>query len=348
MSVYFPVLQLKVPVDWPVGPVTFRPAGWLRDRLGKCPRGRTRLQRQFVASAVGQLNDEWATADISVLADRDEGANVADAQETVRDAISVLRLYQRQCVDGWDVDIQTFGLAGDIGAEQSPHWQMDRWRLRRWGTEWVGVPAAWEFTRQHADDFLKTPAFAYLDKALRSPDSKRNDLERRAIAAVRTLNFASAMQRQPIRIVLQAVALEALLGDAKPKRPADVRPQAHQVARRAAFLTCRDSAGVAHGPRRPACMYLTEKSATQVQREAEALQRKGQAWECTYYRMIRDLFEARNAALHDAQDRFEPRTAVRFEWWLDGVIQATLAWSADAGARRIGDIDGAISRLPRA
>lgn len=200
-------------------------------------------------------------------------------------------------------------------------------------------------TRAHVDAFLSRPAFAYLDAALRTDEVTRTAWQRRAIASIRALNVATAMLRQPLRVTLQAVALEALLGD-DPDPSGGFRSQAHPVAQRAAFLTCEaDGIRLARGDSPCAC--LTASSATQLAKTTVASERPDQCfdWPCTFYWHIREIHAARNKALHEARDVSPPNTAVRFESRVDKVVLAALDWVAASGAVNLADLTQAVEAL---
>jgi hypothetical protein len=339
---------LKVPIAWRVGRVTFRPPGWLQRQLTHAIR-HPLADPELVSTGKRLVGDwKWSSADLTVLVRPGETVPSDEVRETVRDAIAVARMYQRSCVPLDAMDRQTFGLVTDIDATLDWQWYTDRRGPWGFGGAWHGVVAPWEFTKTWIRDFRNRPAFAYLDDALRRSDDKRTDWQRRAIVAVRTLNYASPMLSQPMRIVQQAVALEALLGDAALPPDRDKGGQAHRVAQRAAYLTCEiDGARLAAG--RVACLDLTAKSATQLAKDPQEAQRPLDLWDwpCTNYWHVRQLFDARNAALHDAKDHFPERTAMRYEWRLDHVILASLDWVANSKAAGLADLDRAIGSLPR-
>lgn len=346
-TVHFPVRHLKVPSKWTVGEVTFRRAGHLQRRLERMASTRPDPTR-FCADAAAALEGwEWATAEVVTRSSRPRWqVPVDDLRETVRNAIAVLRLYQRACVPFLDLDDQTFGMVTDVGSETERFWQFDHAGLRWWGLARTGIVAEFEFTRDQAAAFRSRPAFAYLDDALRCRDGRRSSFQKRAIAAVTTLNLASAMLRQPQRVVFQAVALEALLGDDRSEGRTRGRHQAHPVARRAAFVTCEVD-GARLQPGDSACPYLTADEREFFQAPV-VRERPSEYWDwpCTFYWHIREVFDARNTALHTAKDDLPRCTAVRFEDRVDAVILATLDWLVGTRATDIADLDAAIAALP--
>jgi hypothetical protein len=147
--------------------------------------------------------------------------------------------------------------------------------------------------------------------------------------------------------VLQAVALEALLGD-EPQEEAWKRAgQARPVSQRAAYLTCDRPDGARLEPGDEPCHYLLVDSPRKAEIDPFRGRRPRNYWDwpCTAYWHIRQLFDARNIALHDAQDRFPKNFAMRLEGRVDDVILATLDWVVRNDAKAIGDLQAAISRL---
>jgi hypothetical protein len=104
------VAQLKVPIAWTVGRVTFRPPGWLKRRLAnrRCHPLADREMVDFGANLVGDW--KWSSADVTVPVRPGESVPSDDVREAVRDAIAVARLYQRSCVPTMSMDRQTFGI----------------------------------------------------------------------------------------------------------------------------------------------------------------------------------------------------------------------------------------------
>jgi|GEM_PF-1735579 hypothetical protein len=336
--------NLSVPIRWDVGRVTFRPPGWLLKQLDQD----LAEHDAFGKSARDELTEwKWSSASVSIKARRFDTAD-EEAISHATDAIAVARLYQRSLLPAWGLDNQTFGLMSVYDTKPERTW-------RSVGHKVVGVSArnttvaSWEFRKEWIRAFRSRPAFAFLDDALRMPDPPAGTWMQRAISCVRTLNLANPMQSEPIRLVLQAVALEALLGDDPPPSPRrEFRAQAHPVAQRAAFLTCP-----VDGPRLSgsdtACLDLTAPSARAIERDSRFAGRPPDYWNlpCSAYWHIREIFGARNDTLHDARDQFPRHTAMRFESRVDDVILDTLDWVVTTRATGLSDLDDAIRALPQ-
>jgi len=237
VRVDFRVDGLTVPTAWHVGRATFRPPGWLEARIATDLAKEPRQAGPFTDFALEGLSDwKWSSVSVTTIGRRGETAT-DDARQDAEDAVAVGRLYQRACVPNWGMDVQTFGLVGDVGTSSDIVWQSDFDGVAGVSGRHRGPFAQWGFTRDQVRGFRSRPGFAFPDDALRTPDAPPGSWQQRGITALRALNLASPAQSQPIRIVLQAVALEALLGDDPPANRRDFRPQAHPVAQRAAFLT---------------------------------------------------------------------------------------------------------------
>jgi hypothetical protein len=138
-----------------------------------------------------------------------------------------------------------------------------------------------------------------------------------------------------------------LLGD-DPEPSREFRPQAHPVAQRAAFLACPVD-GARLGVGKSACLDLWAKSARQLDKHPFYARRPHDRfdWPCSAYWHIREIFNDRNRAMHDATDDFAKNTAMRYEGRVDDVIIAALEWAIDVGASGVADLDAAIARLPQ-
>ena len=338
---------LKVPIAWRVGQVTFRPPGWLRRRLeadvAKSPWADS---TNLVLGEVRQ--SEWSSGSVTVTARVGDPVAGDAARAVIVDAIALARLYQRACVPHLGLDHQTFGLPPDIDGTVLAHWVTGRKGYAGHGWTRLGVLGAFEFSKGWIRDFRARPAFAFLDDALRGPVPATGSWPQRGISAIRALNLASPVRPQSTRIPLQAVALEALLGDDPPAVPGDFRAQAHPVSQRAAFMTCEVD-GLRLPAGRGACVDLW---GTPKQIGAHPWLRGRPDdyfdWPCTSYWHIRQVFHDRNRAMHDAADDFPKGTAMRYEGRVDDVVLAAMDWAAATGATSIADLDAAIAKLPRA
>jgi hypothetical protein len=340
------VPYLKVPIAWRVGFVTFRPPGWLRRRLE-----RDVSQSTWADSAdlvLREVRDsEWSSASVVVTARIGAPVPGDEARLLVEDAIALARLYQRACLPVLALDHQTFGLPPDIDSATLVHWLTGSKGYAGHGWTRLGVLGGFEFRKDWIKKFRARAAFAYLDDALRGPIPPKGSWQQRSISALRALNLASPLRSQSTRIPLQAVALEALLGDDPSTVAGEFRPQAHPIAQRAAYLTCPVD-GLQLEAGKSACLHLWARSARQVDTHSLYANRKPDRfdWPCSAYWEMRQVFYDRNRAMHDAADDFPKNTAMRYEGRVDDVLLATLDWAAETRAAGIADLDKAIAGLP--
>jgi hypothetical protein len=330
---HIPLNNLHVAHRWLVGPVSIRPAGWLKAETARLiartpPAKRTKTLRAYHANAseIAEEAARWATASVAA-ADRDE------ARDRVREVVAVLRLYQRQ-LTRMNLDTQTFGLPLEVSSHLGRHLVTASNRIASFGWDWQGVIVPWTFTAGMIRQFRTDPRMAWLERALRS----EAELELATKTALAFLNMATVLYPPPVRIALQAFALEAILGDD------DRNGRRHRVARRAAYLTC--GTGIQdetpHGPTRAACFYLEAQTMSQVKTEAKREAELGRHPLCTWYWASWDLFDDRDLVAHEASRDFDHRKAVRFEHQVDEVILAVADWASRTGGKTVAELDAEI------
>ena len=330
---HFPVLYLHVPQPWVVGEVEFAPAGTLVRAL---ETARDAADGETAREFLGLLADRASATTCATASTC--AATATEAAETIRDSIAVLRLYQRARHRRINFDRQTFGLPGDIGSALVDHWETQGDRFVRGGAMRLWNLGDFTFPITDPRAFPSDARFVYLDQALRKPEPQRTDFEGRFMKALRFLNQANAMVEDPIRVVLLATALELLLGDEP------MQGRSHRVARRAAYLTCRDEPGLPrHGPSRPACFYLRSTSTSEVVAEMERLKAAGQPNVCSFYLDIDELSGDRNAVLHEAAGADLLGERSRHETHVDEIILATLEWVSATGTHGLPDLDAEIA-----
>jgi hypothetical protein len=340
--VHLIVTNLTVPRRWRVGSTTLYPAGDLLNELDaelarKDPPVRSALDN------VGDVRDfRWATIRVPVLAPggRVDEATIDQARDVARDSVAV----QRTLVRRFSLERQTFGLSTDIGSVTEPRWVTDtKGRFTSRGLQLHGIFSHWDFKSADVRAYHADPRFAYLDRALaaNSPD----DWQGRAVTAVRTMNVATIMQRPATRIILLATALEALLGNRF--QPDAAATGAHRLAKRAAYLWCGSDVQPPslHRPgARPACGLLTAASSPRA--DPTMYDKATRRWGCSWYGAIRELYDDRNAALHGAASRFDPRAASMHEFNMDHVVLAAVEWVLERRPASIDDLDADIVVLP--
>ena len=177
----------------------------------------------FADFARGEL-DQVRHATVQVVAQ-----SADEAYSRAREAVAVLRLFQRARYRRVNLDIQTFGLPGDFDTRLVPYWTIARHRPALGGWAREGILGDWTFPREDRLAFGQDAVFQFLDRALRTTETERTEFERRALTAILVRHLAIPSRPDALRIPFVAVTLEALLGD---KRSRD---KAHRIAQRVAF-----------------------------------------------------------------------------------------------------------------
>jgi hypothetical protein len=327
------VYALTVSKEWRVGRATFRPAGWLRRRLERIVRARGEMHgnQEHLRWELDNLDQElayikWASASAV-------GIDAASARDYIRDAVGLLRLYQRSLVN-LNLDHQTFGLEPEVGHAVLHSFSMRGNRIVLRGGTSAGIPAiGWTFTTDQIDEFTRRPEYAYLNRALRA--DSRDDLQKRTTTALRFLSLATAMLPEPVRVVLIATAFEELLADLERGDRRTV------MARRAAYLTCGRVFNDGYDPGgRPACLFLAAKKTSEVAaRRAAVIAGGGDSPYCSWYYDVLFLFESRDLVLHERLEELKKFAAVNFEAQTDEAIRYLAAWAERTGATSIRALD---------
>ncbi len=293
--VHLATYNLEVVKRMAVGRVEFRPSRWLGGHLERTARRHHELwggkSGQDLDGTLRRLNEDlevrYASANV-------RANSVEEARDRAGEAIAVLRLYQRSVAPAINLDQQTFGLRGVIGAVMDRYYATNPGVSIYQGWEWQGVLAEWKFTHEHIDGFYADPRFAWLHAMLRQPGDRRTDLQRQLVQALRFLNMATFMVPPAVRIVLLALALETALGDTEPKG------RRTRLSRRNAYLTCGHYFDQRY-PKREACFYLAARTRKEVETEQRRIIKLGGDPRCTYYLDPNRIFGDRDRVVHEAR-----------------------------------------------
>jgi hypothetical protein len=294
----------------------------------------THVDEEHLKWELERLDQELA--DIRWASASAVGIDAAAAREEIRDAIGLLRLYQRSLVN-MNLDYQTFGLEPEVGHAVIHSFTMRKGRIGLRGGLSAGIPAiGWTFTDDQIGRFSQLPAYAYLDRALRA--AEKDDLQKRATTALRFLSLATAMLPEPVRVVLVATAFEELLADLQKDNRRTV------MARRAAYLTCAQEFEQGYGPGgRPACLFLASKKSDEVKaRRAAVVARGGEEPYCSWYYDVLILCDTRDRVLHERLESLRKSAAANFEAQADEAIRYLVAWAERTGATTIEALDDEI------
>lgn len=315
---HFPVLNLKdVARPFMFGRAVFRPLGWLMNEIeAPAPDADEVLRQLRQVFQDGARDLDCATAD--ALADtRDE------AKILVSDAVAALRLFQRRSHRFLSLDRQTFGLVGEVGSTVERHWRTTaEGGFAAGGYKVSGVIGDWVFTAEQLDAVAADPVMTFLDRCLQRAERDLEQFDARILTALRLLNSATIMATPGVRIVLIASAVEALLGDDP------MQERVHRIALRAALLTCNRDDAVHHGAAWP-CAYFAQPTGKDLRKFMEAERKQKRHGVCSAYWKHRDIFDARNAVLHDAKLEFDHRLAEKFEGRVDTLIANVILWHVE-------------------
>jgi hypothetical protein len=241
-----------------------------------------------------------------------------------------------------NLDLQTFGLPGDVYAIRRDYVVTARGRIPSAGFQWHGVLAEWKFDDKQIRNFRRDPTYAWLDLAFATKDSDRTELQRRVVTALRFSSLATAMVDAPIRVALWALALEALLRDDLGREG-----RRHRIARRVGYLTCGRSnrwaldsdANTHRWPDRPACFYLEAHTVKQRDREMRRLKEADIPNVCSWYWHAWDVFEDRDDVMHEARSEFDSGALSWHQINLDIATLSVSRWAAETGAADIEELD---------
>lgn len=334
---HFPVLNLDVPVAWKVGRARFRPRGWLAKYVDR--RSAMHVQAP-VDWYVERVRSNISALDCATV--EAPGTSLEVARSRARDAVAVLRLYQRARHPRLSFDRQTFGLPADLVSGHEDHWVVRADGSPGAGWNRHGVIASWSFSLADAKAFPSDPRFAFVNAGLVA--RRPNELQRRTILAIQARDSARVSLPASLRIITTAVVLEAMLGDD------DSHERAHRIARRLAYLECGQPDSRC-GRDRPACFYLASRTIAEVERNVDHWRAAGHHGLCSEYWTVRDLFADRNSAVHQGRE-FTEKTASQHAHRADGWLLAALAWASQQDdsqavlglARLDAEVEAAVAR----
>ena len=83
-------------------------------------------------------------------------------------------------------------------------------------------------------------------------------------------------------------------------------------------------------------------------RDPESYHQELGRWACSYYGDLRELYDARNRALHGPGSPFSHEAASGYRWRMQDVVLASISWVLRTRATSIEDLDEDIRNLPAA
>ncbi|MDQ1444167.1 MAG: hypothetical protein QOI20_631 [Acidimicrobiaceae bacterium] len=348
----------KVTFDrqWRLGRATFRPPGEAAAEVATFAAQATVHDSWRVAFELAtEVAARWVNSStVDVEADSDE-----DANSIASESLAALRFFMREIVPV-NVEIHRIGLVGEVAHAVREYLGVFE-GLERLAVGGSVIDAAvdFRFTTEDLDKWDSDARVSWLSSELALDLESRSIEGRRAITALGLLDRAFLSRDPVVRVILCAVAVEALLADiedpnaAKPSMTGSLR-----IASRVAYLTCGTGCAVD----RPACPYvLGFKGHKHVWAMAEQWSQAGKEWRCsafldiarppdmeTYFRRP-SLFGARNEAAHEGRTSLDASDVTWMRVYAEGAVKAFLSWVArthgtvadldsevQAGATRLG------------
>jgi hypothetical protein len=364
--VHFAVEKLEIGAPWHVGTCVLYPAHHVVSRVTERYEA---VLAQVPAGPAGEADVKArasATHAVRIVRDFDGSASdrvtigvptrlaldakvtepmVDELRNVARDALAVLRHMQDR-MTMMDLSLQRFGLVGEVHGTIEPRLLVDRddalvgagWTRRGSGANWI-------FTRAAIHRYHRDPALQWLDEALRTPEAHRSDWQYRVLAALRAMALGDASLRPDVRVILLATAYEAALGN--PYKPSAKATQAHELARRGAYLWC----GTDVKPPRPHRPGGEPRCALLVREDPRAdpeARWPGGPWRCSWYNDLRNLSDARNAALHGSRRPATEKLARMAAYRVENVVEQLVRWIVERGATELRELDREIGALPMA
>jgi len=234
---HFPVAHLNVAAEWAMAGVTFRPKGWLARHVAESV---SPLPDDLLAEAAARL--DCATVDV-------HAESLEAARTQARDAVSLLRYYQRFLEPYMATQVARFGLTDEVFVNENLYVRERDDEGYLFGVGVAGRPGPFEFGVGYVTDFNYEPGLTVLAGSLAA--ASPTDWQRRFRTCLRFLGHAALVDEQQLRIVLLAAGIEVLLADGSMARPPQGTPKgttADEVARRCAYVACGTSGAVGDKP----------------------------------------------------------------------------------------------------
>lgn len=336
--------------SWRLGRAMFRPPGQVSAEVASLASQAEVHQSWAVAhESATDVAARWArSSTIEVAADSEEAARVA-----VSETMAALRFFMREIV-GVNVEHHRIGLVGEVdNAVREYLGFFDG--LNRVATGWTRIDAAVDF-RFKDEDLNKwddDPRIIWLSAQLALDRDDRSPSGRRAVTSLELLDRVFLSRDHVVRVILCAVAVEALLSDVED--PDAVTPSmtgSLRIAARVAYLTC----GVGCAVDRPACPYvLGFKGHKHVWKMAEEWSAAGQEWRCSAFLNIarppdmdgyfrrRSLFGARNEAAHEGRTTLDDSDVSWMRIHAEEAVNAFLSWVSSRVDATVADLDAEIA-----
>lgn len=287
----------------------------------------------WLAAAVHDTLDSAADG---CIAEVSRAVDIDDALVAIREALSVLRLFQWVRRE-WKHQT-TFALPGDL--YKSTVRYVAVWERSAVGGLSKGHYEGWTFEQPSFEDWCASEPFQFLSEALRSADTEG---ARRAVAGALLFDRAATEHRPDLKMIGFASALEAWLLSRSPL------PQTKRLARHSTWFGCVHDDEC--GRTRPICPYLYLKpNDSRDRKRLDVLRDLGDTyvdWRCSEWHRVVDWYEARSDAAHGRPDAVDIEEAEHAEYWISRhLAEPILLWLRDHPDRPIEDLEGLINSVP--
>jgi len=254
----------------------------------------------------GQVLEILESASGSSIGELRGFADVEDAVDALRSSLDALRLFQLS--PSW-TETTSFGLPGDL--YQSRINYVVKWDRSAPGWQFRGESLGWEFTASAIDEWTQSPAFHFLNQALKD---EANERARRAVVGTQLFSRAAVEHRRDLKMLGLASALEAWLLRRQPGA------QTLRLARHVSWFGCGRHDNNLCGRDRPICPYLhLSPDEPKGRKRLSTLRDLGNTyapWRCSEWHRVMDWYDSRSGAAHGDPTAVDGKEADSAEFWI--------------------------------
>jgi len=333
-SFLIPIVNLRVPRQWPVGRVVIHPGSDVERLLELAPPLDSKNDR--LRDRVVQI---LGTAENGSIGEVQGCVEIDDAIDALRSSLDALRLfhYSRR-----RSQTTSFGLPGDL--YQSKIEYVSTWERSAPGGRFRGDVAGWEFDQIAADDWSNSQVFKFLSGALAHPEA--NEGSRRASIGTQLFSRAATEHRRDLKMIGLASALEAWLLRRQPGH------QTLRLARHVSWFGCGRHNDDLCGRARPICPYLRLSPDNRADRQRlSTLRDLGNthvAWRCSEWHQVMDWYDSRSGAAHGDPTAVNEEEASSAEFWIAHYLaEPIIEWLRTHPDDPIGDLEREVDLAAR-
>lgn len=276
-----PVVGLRIPRPWIVGPVTFHPGDTAAELVSKSmATGHDDPNVVDVFDGAGS----GAIAEVMLLTD------AGDAIEQVRGALDAIRLFD--CSRRTWFTGTSFGLPGDLYQSKIRYVRVGRQASVGW--LFRGDAEGLTFDEDALTAWETSSAFGFLADAVAQPEA--DDASQRAAVGARLFSRAALEHRPDLKLLGLTSALEAWTMRRSPGA------QTMRLARHVSWFGCGRAHSDLCARDRPVCPYLhLSPDIAKDRRRLSTLRQLGNthsAWRCSEWHRVVDWYEERSGTAH--------------------------------------------------